>query len=391
MEVLFLGTVFAKENEQEVINNSKKPVEFSANVFQKKLISGLKENGVDYTVVSAPGINSFPNGYKKMCFKGFSEEQNEYKYVNFNNIWGIRNFSRAKALKHAVKNFAKVKGEKIVLIYSVHTPLLSAAVYLKRKDPNIKICLIVPDLPQFMNLSKKQSLIYKIGKKFDVRKFNKLNKWVDSYMLLTEKMTEKIDVSDKPYVVVEGIVDEKNLIKENLNAENLKEKFIVYTGKLSEKFGVKNLIDAFCLIKDENNRLLLCGTGDVLVYAQEKAKADKRIVLLGQVSPEVAKDWQEKASVLVNPRPNNEVYTRYSFPSKTVEYLITKNPVVAYKLDGMKDIYENFLIVPKDESVNSLKDALVLASNLERYDNGFYEYAKTELNSKLIIKKLLSM
>ena len=34
MKVLFIGGVFAKENEAEIIELSRRPVEFSANTFQ---------------------------------------------------------------------------------------------------------------------------------------------------------------------------------------------------------------------------------------------------------------------------------------------------------------------------------------------------------------------
>ena len=42
MSVLFIGGVFACENEDEIIENTKGYVEFSANIFQKKLIKGFK-------------------------------------------------------------------------------------------------------------------------------------------------------------------------------------------------------------------------------------------------------------------------------------------------------------------------------------------------------------
>ena len=42
-EILFIGGVFAKENENEVIHQAKKGVEFSANELQLRLISALRE------------------------------------------------------------------------------------------------------------------------------------------------------------------------------------------------------------------------------------------------------------------------------------------------------------------------------------------------------------
>ena len=109
MKILFIGSVFAKENESEIIQKSKVAVEYSANIFQKKLIEGLKKSNEPFEVVSAPGIGSFPNAYKDITFKGFKETQNEYQYVKFNNIWGIRNYSRSRAIKRALIDFIKEK------------------------------------------------------------------------------------------------------------------------------------------------------------------------------------------------------------------------------------------------------------------------------------------
>ena len=58
MSVLFIGGVFACENEDEIIENTKGYVEFSANIFQKKLIKGFKQNKEDITILSAPFIGS---------------------------------------------------------------------------------------------------------------------------------------------------------------------------------------------------------------------------------------------------------------------------------------------------------------------------------------------
>ena len=53
MKVLFLGSVFATENEKEILENSKVAVEYSANNFQKKMIDGFKEVAEDFSILSA--------------------------------------------------------------------------------------------------------------------------------------------------------------------------------------------------------------------------------------------------------------------------------------------------------------------------------------------------
>lgn len=394
MKILFIGSVFAKENESEIIQKSKVAVEYSANIFQKKLIEGLKKSNEPFEVVSAPGIGSFPNAYKDITFKGFKETQNEYQYVKFNNIWGIRNYSRSRAIKRALIHFIKEKNDsKLIIVYSVHTPFLAAAAYAKRKDPSIKICLIVPDLPQYMNLNEKQSFLYKIGKKFDISKFYKLTKWVDSYILLAEAMKDKLNIEGKPYRVVEGIVTEEELYESQLCRgrinKNKEEKLIVYTGKLYRKFGVGNLVDAFLLTKDPQYRLVLCGNGDMVSYIENAAEKDNRILFKGQVSATEAKEWIYKADVLVNPRQNNEEYTKYSFPSKIIEYLLSGNPVVAYMLNGMPKVYHNFVYLPKNSTKEALKEIIIDTLERKNCKKNFFEYALKNLSAEYIIKQII--
>lgn len=96
-----------------------------------------------------------------------------------------------------------------------------------------------------------------------------------------------------------------------------------------------NLIDAFQQIKDPNYELRICGVGDSEDAIKAAAQKDERIHFWGKLPREQVLEWQSKATVLVNPRQNNEEFTKYSFPSKTMEYLSSGVPLVAYKLDGI--------------------------------------------------------
>ena len=352
MKTLFLCGIVEDSCLQECLAKTKS-FEFSANLFQKKMIEGFKEYGDNFSVLSAPFIGSYPNASFLKKFRGFQNVKESYQYVSFNNIWGIRNFSRARALKKAIRSFISLNDEeKLIVVYSPHTPFLEAAVYAKRKDPRIKICLVVPDLPQYMNLNAKVSLLYRIAKKIDIRRFNKLNRMVDSYMLLTEPMKEVLHVGNRPYFVAEGIVTDDELAEaEEKRAQYPKDpsvRTVVYTGKLCERFGVKQLVDEFVQSPDPTWRLVLCGSGELAGYIKEVGRRDARICYQGQVPPEIAKAWMYRADVLVNPRPNNGEYTKYSFPSKTIEYLLTGNPIVAYLLDGMPTVYGDLLYIPLD-------------------------------------------
>ena len=381
MKILMLCGVFARENQQEVIDNAKAGVEFSANQFQLKLIQGFHDGGYDLSVLSAPFVGSYPNASRIRTFKGFRDPQSLCRYVSFSNLWGYRNYSRARALKKAVSDFlADADSDKRILVYSAHTPFLEAAAYAKKRDPKIKICFYVPDLPDYMNLRADRSWIYDVAKKADIKKMSRLMESVDSYVLLTEQMKDRLPVGKKPCHVVEGIVSQFPAPAPESDSE---EKYIVYTGKLDAAFGIRELVDAMALLDNPNYRLVLCGQGDSYDYAA--SHSDKRIMALGLVSPEEAAQWQRKAAVLVNPRANVGEYTKYSFPSKNVEYLLSGRPVAACLLSGMPACYADFLY-PIADGQNPASIASTLSCAIEddsrikkeKY-NAFLRYARQHL------------
>lgn len=393
MKVVFLCGYYEKQYEFEVVANTKGNVEFSANEFQRKIIVGLKENNIDFNVISAPLIGSYPNRYKQRIFKPLNKKCGECEYVKFNNLWGVRNFSRARSLKKALDPFVRLRDkEKLIIIYSPHTPFLEAAVYAKKKDENIKLCLVVPDLPQYMNLNAKQSLLYKIGKKFDIKKFYLLNEKIDSYVLLTEQMKEALNVGNRPYIVKEGIVSSEKLksFSNNLSqnhARNRTIKYLTYTGKVNFQFGLKELVESFKQIPDKNLHLVICGTGDAAHYVIEESKKDERIEYKGQVLPSEAQRWMEISDILINPRRGDGEYIKYSFPSKTIDYLLTGHPVIGYYLEGMPKIYKSLII---DMNNNDLFEALIKSKNID-YSNReclLKDYFLT-LTEKAFIKNLL--
>ncbi len=397
MKVLILCGVFSDAVEHEVLRDARSAVEFSANLMQKKIISAARETEHEVTVLSAPFLGAFPNASSRLFFRGFDTPCNEYTYVPFLNLWGVRNLSRAASLKRAMRKFLKEDGEKLILCYCPHTPFLKAAAHAKRRDKRIRTCLYVPDLPEYMNLSSHVSPIYKFAKFFDIRAMKRAMKQTDSFVLLTEQMKERLPIGEKPYLVSEGLVTKSALAAArktpSTNTESTPD--IVYTGKFDERFGCKTLIDAMKFLK-KDCRLILCGTGDALPYAEEAAKKDPRIRVLGQVTPTEAKERQNSATVLVNPRAAQEEYTKYSFPSKNLEYLLTGHSVVAHCLDGMPDVYRSFLFTPSDGSACALAEALANALSAPEEKRraahrAFLDYAEENLLSNRVFEKILQM
>lgn len=387
LNILLCG-YFEKEYEKIICSTQKKPVEFSANNVQGRLIEGLKGNA-NLKILSEPFIGSYPIGNKLFSFRPL-RSHSDIKYISFNNAWGFRNISRATALKKELLQFVRDDNCKInnIIIYSAHTPFLEAAVSAKKRDNSIRICLIVPDLPQYSNLNKDVSIAYRIAKKYDVKHFYELCEYVDTYLFFAPAMSEWFNTSGKKVIVSEGLLDdnvfEENEAQKKSIALESDKKYIVYTGKTYEKFGVKDLVDAFMLLNDPSYRLVLCGSGDIDEYIKQHAKIDSRIKALGQVSPEESRMWQLKADVLINPRSNDEGFVKYSFPSKNLEYLASGSPVVAHFLNGMPEIYKEFLFCIKDDEDHveairaTIQKAVECANNSLKYQQ-FKVYAKRHL------------
>ena len=387
---------FEKDHEKTICSSQKSAVEFSANNVQGCLISGLKKV-VDINIVSAPLIGSFPKENYIFSFPALSSNAG-IEYVSFNNVWGFRNISRTIALKKKLFQLAKNKKIRNIIVYSPHTPFLQAAVSAKKKDGAVRICLIVPDLPQYRNLKKNVSLTYKIAKKYDVKHFYSLCEYVDSYLFFAPAMKEIFDTAGKKVIITEGLLEddifEKNEAQKKSIVVEPDIKYIVYTGKMYERFGVKDLVDAFMTLDNPSYRLVICGSGDIDEYVKIQVEKDSRIIALGQVSPDESHMWQLKANVLINPRSNDEDFVKYSFPSKNLEYLASGSLVVAHFLKGMPEVYRDFMLCINDEGnhIDAIRTAiqkgLKCTDNYDRYSK-FKSYAKKHLMASSISQQII--
>lgn len=396
MDVLLLCGYFEPKYQEEITRKTKTWVENAANTFQQRLIAGLREQEINLKVVSAPFIGPWPRAYTDKTFKGFEvgESAENVQYVHFNNIWGYRNISRTAVLKRCVKDFIKnSKAEKkAIIVYCPHTPFLEAAVYGKELDNSVHIHMVVPDLPQYMNLSKKAHPIYDFFKKIDIQKMEKLIAQVDSFMLLTKYMADKLHVGNRPYIVVEGITNVKNLLPEKKEHG----KKVAYAGKLVEAFGAKRLVEAFEMIDDPEASLHICGGGELKPYVEEMCQKDSRIHYYGVVPAEKANEILQDADVLVNPRQNDDEYTKYSFPSKNIEYLMTGNAVVAYMLDGIPEVYRTFFNVPETNETELLAKAIETALNetpesQNSRRTAVYEYIGKSRNAAYVASEIVCL
>lgn len=354
MDILCLMGLFPREYEDQIIKDSLFGVQNAANKLQWAIVHGLDENnGKPVTICNSLYIGAYPKKYRQKNIPSFAfSHTNGANDVNigFTNIAGIKILSRYIGVWDYLNNWAKSNTEedKCVVVYAMTLPFVKLLHDIKKKYKHIKVCLVVPDLPEYMNVTAMQTnLKYRTMKKIEIAYLRKCLSNIDNYVFLTEHMKNWFNRQIN-YVVVEGISSDKAPQynkKEMFLDEN---KHIVYTGGIKREYGVFELISSFMEIITGDWVLDIFGDGVHFEEAKKMAAGDGRVIFHGSVPNSLAVQAQQEADLLVNPRPNYE-FAKYSFPSKILEYMLSGNPMLAYKLDGIPSEYDNYYFHIEDE------------------------------------------
>lgn len=400
MDICFFGGLYPDKYYSEIFLKSKKGLQNAANNLQWSIINGLEANTSEpVKIINLMFIGSYPRKYKDMMIKEFNFQHSinsSNKNLGFINLSLIKEFSRLISIKKYIKNNKKSLSNKVILLYSIQSVWLTAAKMIKKLRLDSHICMIVPDLPNFMSMEYDNRVLYRLYKKYLVRKTNKFTKYLDSFVYLTEEMKFYFDLK-KPYTVVEGMKSIDLLNEKQMTRYIDKEKkTIVYSGSLTKKYGVLDLLEAFMTIQDNNYSLVICGEGETKDLISEYTKKDNRMEYLGLLKKEEVIFLQQHATVLVNPRKNDGEYTKYSFPSKIIEYLSSGTPVIAYKLDGIPNEYDEYIYYINTASTNNMAAKIIEICEKpisERFEFGLKarNFILEKKNPKVQTKKIIDM
>jgi glycosyltransferase involved in cell wall biosynthesis len=172
------------------------------------------------------------------------------------------------------------------------------------------------------------------------------------------------------------------------------ERILIYAGAILEKYGIKKLIDAFRLLGGNDLRLHIYGAGAMEKDMPGYMSLDNRIVYHGTVPNQEIVQNELKATLLVNPRPSNEEFTKYSFPSKNMEYMVSGTPLVTSLLPGMPLEYNQFVYIFDDESVEGICRTLKFllskpGENLHEFGNHAKQFVLDYKNNFIQAERLL--
>lgn len=360
MEFIYVSSVCSDKKFNEIFDKSEVKPQQQAQKFHSLLSKGLCNYANNLYFISRPPINSTTK--KDINLMGSEEffENKTYYYLKISHSAILKHIGLfSSAFMYSIKSYFRNKTEQKIIICDILNLSISISALLSSKLFGMKSVAVVTDLPNYMNytnqsqsvISKFYSSVYRVICNFFLKQY-------DYYVILTEQMNELVNPKNKPYVVIEGMVDVKmNKIPNKLD-DKYEEKVIIYAGALYEKYGVKSLIEAFIELKDKDARLWLFGDGDLVKEINTYQEKDSRIKYYGVVPNERVVKEQLKATLLVNPRPSIEEFTKYSFPSKNMEYMASGTPVLTTPLQGMPQEYNNFVYLFDDETIEGMTETL---------------------------------
>lgn len=349
MNLLFLATLYPKQELDEALRLTKDGIQYQGNNFQMAMLEGLKNQlkpTEALSILNVLPVGAYPSCYGKLILKRREYPEDSLTEIGCVNVPPLKQWGRAMGARRAItKWMKKSKENRTLLIFSQYTPYLKAYRHVKRAFPDAKACVIITDLPNEWGIDTGRRGLLKRLEARDGRQSLKLLEYVDGYVLLTEAMREVLPMEGKRYCVVEGLILPQPEISKEAPPEPIEgRKVALYTGTLNREFGVGTLVEAFRGDELNDCELWLCGRGDMEKDIEAAAADNPRIRYFGFQPLEKALAMQRAATLLINPRTNDGVFTRYSFPSKTLEYMRSGRPVLCHRLSGFPPEYDYYLV-----------------------------------------------
>lgn len=394
--IIFLSCCIPDELEYEIIKYCKYPhnIHDAANTFQKSLIHGFIENTANLVVLSAPSLPAFPLGYKRLWIPKLQtkiEDEVTCKILPYFTFMIGKYASIEKRIVKCLKKWIKLYSEDELTIvgYNINAAFMASMKTIKSCFPKVQTALIVTDMIEdAYNFKSNTTFLKRIQVNLHKKKIYSSYEAVDKYILLSEQMKDRIPNCKDNYIVVEGIYTHNGDIP-NVDKQNI----VFYSGTLETYVNVVEMVEAFKKIEHDDYKLVICGQGPQLNYVKEAAEKNPNIVFLGLISRKEVLEWQRRSQLLINPRQPSEI-TKYSFPSKTMEYFASGTPVLMYRLQGIPNEYYSYCYTIEGSSVDEFKECLnnVLSIEVQERNtlgNKAKEFILSEKTSCLQVKKIL--
>lgn len=357
MNILFCGSFYLPELFDKIQNN--KYVGNANDLLQKSYLKGLRSISDHIHAVTIPNVIAYPKKESKLYIPKY--ESSIAKIVcrscSFLNIVFFKHIFRYRSIYKQIQPY--INNVDYFIFYDFDMPFLRLAKYIKGISPNAKIVFIIPDLPSFTGAP--QHIYGNIYGRWWNLCAEKSYQFIDMFIFCAENMHKYLGLKT-PYKVIEGIynTDAERVFSRSRTAYRR----LVYAGAMNERNGVLKLLESFALISDGDIELVLCGDGELHDVIQRFAERDGRIKFFGNIPRDEVLKYERDAILLINPRSDIEEFTKYSFPSKTMEYFASGTPVIMFRLSGIPKEYYKYCFCFDAYTCEAMADSIQKVVNM---------------------------
>lgn len=364
MNILYFGTACDKVFEKEITEITKATYTIAQNNLERALLEGWYDNKIENLK-----LNCLPVMQYDVLSPGFFVKS-EVRNINSNLRTKTFPIMKIRIIKEIIiilitfiriiNWYFRVKNNEKKIVFSAinYTPVTLTVYILSKilRFENISmLCDLSQDTYSVQRGKDKENLKSSVMRIY-LMLVKKIETGFDKYIFLTEPMNRIVNKYNKPYIVVEGIYNN------DLNYDNFKrktpEKTLIYSGSLFLDYGIDVVLDSFKLIKDPSIELHIYGSGVLDELVKKNQEEDKRIKYFGFISREELFEKLKSATLLLNLRDPSLSYTKYSFPSKTFEYLASGTPILTTRLAGIPHEYYKFMYTVDVYDVKTISEKI---------------------------------
>ena len=391
MNILYLSVLVSPSALREAENTDRAFSAYAVQKFHHLLTRGLVKNGAIVSVLST--------FYLPRVGKGFFRKSEYCDGVHFDYIptlnsslfrhpWLVA-YCFVRVLLFGIFN----RHEKVLFCDVLNVSACMGAV-AAAKLIGLRRVGIVTDMPEFavgVDAGSRQNL----GKKIFSSRLNmKTINGFSHFVFLTEQMNPVLNKKGKPYIIMEGLVDSSFVMSDKKGKKT--KKIVLYAGGIDEKYGLGLLVEGFIHAQVKDSELHIYGDGPFVPRIKEYDKEYANVFYMGIQPNKVIVEKEQEATLLVNPRPTKEDFTKYSFPSKNMEYMLSGIPLLTTKLPGMPQEYYPYVYLFEEESIEGyagrMMDVLSLpAEELRAKGMRAREWVVDNKNNIVQAKKIMDL
>lgn len=351
MNILFIGKACPLETANSILQKSGQNPGFQIIKFMDLILKGLCYHQQKITILS-----NISNPKKMYSFsKAESKDSILYHYLPTIQIPILSQLGHAFfSFLYTLKWGLKTKGDKIIFCDIIASSSSCSGSLMAARLINIKKCMLLTDMittPVTTALDTNKWW-WNFFLKQRVRNQQQALKKYDSFVFLTKQMNDIYNPLNKPFIVMEGSVD--STFTPNSQITKQQPNIIMYAGAIEAEYGFNELVQAFMKLSNPNIELHIYGAGKFVNTLIQYSNQDNRIKYMGVVNNEQIVAAEQRATLLVNPRLTTQDFVKYSFPSKTSEYMLSGTPLLTTKLPGIPNEYFDYLYTYNEETIDGM-------------------------------------